>query len=242
MNQIETKVFTSEIKEINGRSVTGIASVFGNKDSYNDIVHLGSFTKTIQQRSKFFRHLWQHDFWSPPIAVIKGIREVGKDELPEQLQAIEEVEGGLEVTREYLDTPRGNEVLEGIKQGAINEMSFAFDTIKYDFEEDEETEQTIRHIREVRLWETSDVLWGANPLTVGSRSSLGRLEHSIKDVMAVLEWLSDERVQQLQNIKTKIRAEEGLVESDLDPFPSDIQERILKARINIAKLETEGLR
>ena len=39
------------------------------------------------------------------------------------------------VTRTYLDTPRANEVLAGLKAGAIAEMSYAYDVTKWDYEE-----------------------------------------------------------------------------------------------------------
>ena len=175
---MEYKSFPSVVKAIEGRRVTGIASVFGNIDSYSDIVHNGSFKKTIKERRSRFRHMWQHDFYSPPIAKITNIQEIGKEDLPDQLRKIDEVTGGLEVEREYLTSQRADEVFQGIVAGALNEMSFAFEPTKYDYEEfsKERNGKTstflVRHIREVRLWETSDVNWGANPLTVGSKCAI----------------------------------------------------------------------
>lgn len=172
----EFKSLPGATKKVEGRTVTGIFSVFGNRDEYNDVVHPGAFAKTIMERGKRVFHLWQHDFSSPPIARIVALREVGRDELPaEVLMRAPEARGGCEVTREYLDTPRAAEVLESLKDGIPLEMSFAFDITKYDFEElpdaKYEWEQQ-RNIREVRLYETSDVLWGANSATVASKSAL----------------------------------------------------------------------
>jgi hypothetical protein len=61
----------------------------------------------------------------PPIARIDEITEVNKSELPDQIRAeFPEATGGLQVKRTYLNTERGNEVLEALKTGALNEMSF----------------------------------------------------------------------------------------------------------------------
>jgi len=171
MDKLERKYIPQFTKAIEGRTVTGIASVFGNIDSYGDIMHPGSFTKTIKEGMRRVRHLWQHDTFAPPIAAIKGMREVGMEELPEQVRdEFPDAIGGLEVSREYLNTERGNEVLEGIRSGAINEMSFGFNPVKEDFEDVDG--RAVRNIREVRLWDTSDVNWGANPATAASKSPL----------------------------------------------------------------------
>lgn len=173
----EMKAGPHYVKAIDGRTVTGIFSVQGNKDSYGDILHPGCFAKTFMERGPKVLHLWQHEFWSPPIAVVRTLRELRRDELPpEMLSAYPEALGGAEVTREYLDTPRANEVLENIRKDVPLQMSFGFDPLRYDFEEDPESEWgMIRHVREVRLWETSDVLWGANSATMATRMPLDML-------------------------------------------------------------------
>jgi len=83
------------------------------------------------------------------------------------------VTGGLLVAREYLETERGNEVLAGIRAGAINEMSFAYDMVKCDFEEVEDDAKglvMVRNLRECKLYDTSDVVFGMNPATVASKA------------------------------------------------------------------------
>jgi phage head maturation protease len=102
---MEYKAFHS-VNKISGRTVTGIAAVFGNVDAYNDRIHPGAFTKTINENMRRVRFLWQHDATQPPIARIDAVREVSKDELPDALRGADGVIGGLEVTRTYLETPR----------------------------------------------------------------------------------------------------------------------------------------
>lgn len=170
------KSVPQHIKEISGRSVTGVFSVMGNLDSYNDRIWPGAFLTTFSQRGSKALFLWQHSFDQPPIAKITNLREIGRDELPPAvLEAAPDATGGAEVTREYLDTPRGNEVLALLKSEVPLQMSFGYDAVRYDYEEDPNAKyewEKIRNLRELRLWEVSDVLWGANEATVAAKAML----------------------------------------------------------------------
>lgn len=226
----ELKVGPLYVKAVDpqARTATGIYSVFGNRDTVGDVVWPGAFSKTIQERGPTILHLWRHDDGAPPIAKITAIREVGSGELPDAVKsAAPDATGGLEVTRAYLPTPRGEEVLAALSAGIALQGSFAFDPIKADFVNAQTGEAiplgrmmggmseweiydglaagTItRNLREVRLWETSDVNWGANEATVAAKSRrdlaalwaelLGELKalksgarHSAADVKALNE-------------------------------------------------------
>lgn len=164
----EYKSLPNAIKAVDDRTVVGIASVFGNVDSYGDVIWPGAYSKTLQERGGKLKHFWSHLWDTPPIAKVIGAREVGREELPQAvLDMAPNALGGLEVTREYLDTDRANEVLTGIKAGTITEMSIGYDAIKFDFEEREN--ERVRNLREVKLYETSDVVWGANDATTTSK-------------------------------------------------------------------------
>lgn len=153
--------------QIEDRTVKGFASVFGNVDDGGDIVHPGAFTKTLNEGMARLRFLWQHDTDAPPTAAIKSAREVKRDELPTEVKSkFPQAVGGLLVEREYLDTPRANEVLAGYKAGIAFEMSFGYETIKSDFSTVADTRA--RNLRELKGYEFSDVLWGMNPATVGA--------------------------------------------------------------------------
>lgn len=170
---MEYKVLVAQPKIVDGRTVTGFAAVTGNIDTGMDRIFKGAFKKTLKENGKRVRHLWMHDPFQPPTAVIKELAEVGREDLPEEITKDNpEVTGGLQVVREYLDTPRGNEILSGIKAGAIGEMSFAYDPVKFDFEEIKEGEKQgrmVRNLKEIRVWDTSDVTWGMNELTVAAK-------------------------------------------------------------------------
>jgi HK97 family phage prohead protease len=182
------------VKDIgeDGRTVTGFAAVFGNIDHGADRLHRGAFRKTLQERQGQIKHLWQHDMWQPPIALVKEVSEVGREELPETVQVKwPEASGGLRVVRRYLDTPRGNEILAGVVSGALTEMSFGYDPVKFDFEDvpgdTMHPPLKVRNLREVKLYETSDVLWGMNGATVASKGiefGLTQLERMADSMMA----------------------------------------------------------
>lgn len=150
------------------RTVTTLFSVFGNIDSYSDRVMPGAFAQTFAQRGSKVLHLWQHDFFSPPIAVVKSLREIGRDELPADVQRdYPEAQGGAEAVSQFLTSPRASEVFDALAAGAPLEASFGYDVVDAYFTE--EDDRFIRNIREVRLWELSTVLWGANPAARGSK-------------------------------------------------------------------------
>ena len=188
VKRMERKAAPQVIEQIEGRTVTGIASVIGIVDDGGDLVEPGAFRKTIAERSHRFRWLWQHDDKQPPIAVIESVEEVGRDALPpEILESYPEAKGGLRVTRRYLDTPRANEVLEAIKAGAVDELSYGYDAVRAAPGNGLTVggRKARRRLQEVRLWEFSDVNWGMNPATTNTDIKAARPE----EAKAMMEWL-----------------------------------------------------
>lgn len=151
-----------------GRSRTGIAAVFGNIDQGDDRIHLGAFKRTINKDAGIrHKHLWGHDWSHPPIAAIKQLREVGRNELPQEvLDYAPEATGGLLVEREYFKSDLCDLVLQGIDAGAM-EMSIGYDAkqIEYTQETKDGEEIRVRELKEVQLLETSDVPFGMNAAT-----------------------------------------------------------------------------
>lgn len=168
---MEVKSLPQFTKSIDGRTVTGIFAVHGNVDDGGDRSWPGTFSNAAMNGRDRTRFLWQHDASAPPVATIKSIREVPRPELPQSvLGYAPDATGGAEVTREYLNTPRGDEVLAAIQAGAVEEMSYGFDVTRYDFEETDGKQ--IRNIREVKLYDISDVNWGMNAATTGVKRLL----------------------------------------------------------------------
>lgn len=131
-----------EIKAINeDGSFSGYGSVFGVKDSYDEIVAPGAFTESIQGRMPSL--LWQHRS-SEPIGVYTLVKEDGVGLY---------VEGQL-----ALKTVRGAEAYELMKLGAISGMSIGF----YTREDSYDNVTGIRTLKKVDLWEVSLVTFPAN--------------------------------------------------------------------------------
>lgn len=186
------------VVQVEDRTVTGFASIFGNVDFAGDIVHPGAFTKTLNEQRGSIKHLWNHGqegweyFCTPPIAKILEIKEVSRAELPESvLSKAPEATGGLLVKREYLATSRGDEVLAGLKAGTGLEMSFGYDVVKYDTEllnAGKSDERHVWHLRELRLYDTSDVNFGMNPATVADGSKSAFFSDRVGEFIEFLEW------------------------------------------------------
>lgn len=174
---MEYKSMPYAVKEIQDRTVIGIAAVHGNVDSGGDKSWPGSFADiTVDGRMRAV-FLWMHDSSSPPTAAINYVKEVPRASLPQKVLAYApEATGGVEVSRTYLETERGNEILTNLRAGALNEMSYAYDAIQYDFEDIDG--QTVRNLRKVEIFDFSDVAWGMNPATVGVKGRPFQIEHA----------------------------------------------------------------
>ena len=195
------------------RTVTGIFAVHGNVDAGDgwtarDRSHPGLFGDFLvdgRDRAKF---LWQHRSQDPPIATIDRLFEISAADLPPAVKAYApDATGGVGVTRTYLDTPRANEVLAGLMASAINEMSYAYEVTRWDFEEPKDGALPIRNIYEAKLFDVSDVNWGMNPATSadGAKTGLPLNDHHAAVLAAV--GVYQKRLAAL----SELRAKEGRV-------------------------------
>jgi len=160
----------TEIDETQG-IVTAIFAVMGNVDSGGDRIHPGAFTKTFAERGSRVRILDHHNTFSVRDAIAKPLRlrEVGASDLPpEALSKFPEATGGAELTAKFmLDDDASMAIFRRIKEGVVNEWSFGYDPLDFDYSKEEVDGQdvTVRNLRTLRLWEVSPVLWGMNEAT-----------------------------------------------------------------------------
>jgi len=147
---LEYKNFTAEIKDIDAKSmtVTGYWSKFGNVDYDDDIIAAGAATKTIAERgpmgSNEIFFLNQHN-WSQPH---------GK---PSVLEAQEK---GIYFESKVAPTSYGKDAIILYQEGIVVQHSIGFSTVKADYDK-----QGVRTIKEIKLYEGSNVTLGANPDT-----------------------------------------------------------------------------
>ena len=170
----ETKTFPGYVLKADKDSgiVDAYVSIMGivDDDRPPDLIEQGAFSKTIQERGPAglnkIRVLWQHA-WNNVIGLPIVIAEHDRNQLPaDVLERYPEATGGLFTRTQFvLDVQQGREAFALYKAGAMSEWSIGFDTINYEWIQDED-ENEYRILKELRLWEYSPVTWGANPATV----------------------------------------------------------------------------
>ena len=188
---METKAFPFEMKaDLNNGEFEGHCSVFGNIDSYNDVVCHGAFTKTINENKNRIKILWQHDIYEP----------IGKP------VEIYEDSKGLYVKGKISMTDVGQKAMILMRDGVITEMSIGYDTVKYDLDK----LTGIRNLREVKLWEFSCVTFAAN-----SAATIQNVKRNkILDELKVGRMISNANRSKIQTV---IDALVALLEDELEP-------------------------
>lgn len=122
---------------------TGHASVFNGIDSFRDMVEPGAFKKTLKE-NKQFPLLFSHDTMQP-IGIIRG-EEDGKGLA---------VEGDLN-----MEVASAREKRALVKQGALKGLSIGYESVPG--KDDYDPVEKVRHLREIKLWEVSLVVFHAD--------------------------------------------------------------------------------
>lgn len=140
----EYKAFKFELENSDeSGEFSGYAAVFGNRDSGDDIIEKGAFSKTIREDFDRIKILALHnDCWLP----------VGR---PLELR---ENERGLFIRGKISDTSMGRDIKTLLRDGVLTELSIGYDAVSFDFDKDD----GVRHLKEIRLWEVSIVTWAMN--------------------------------------------------------------------------------
>ena len=172
-NKMITKIFPSFTKSLDAETgiVEAYVSVFGimDQDDPPDIIELGAFAKTIQERgpagARKIRVLHQHT-WKDVIGMPLALVEHTRDMLPPELLALfPAATGGLFARTQFaMDVQLGRETYALYKMGAMDEWSIGFDYIQSEFVRVDGVEARLN--KELKLWEYSPVTWGCNQATV----------------------------------------------------------------------------
>ncbi len=171
---LEKKYYTAplEIKAIENKdgigTFKGYGSIFGNVDSYGDVVMPGAFTQSLQKRKPIL--LWQHDT-DCPIGVITNAYEDAKGLV---------IEGTIET-----ESDDGKRYYNLLKMDALRGLSIGYNTTKYHVVEIDD--KTTYYLDEVELWEVSLVTFPANELaTVTDVKSLENI-NTVGDIEQLLK-------------------------------------------------------
>jgi HK97 family phage prohead protease len=137
--------------EPESRTVKACWSRIGNVDLDNDIIVAEAFTKTIKERGPKGKNM----IWSLVDHKADMAHTLGK---PKELY----IEGDMLVAvTDLIETECGEDAIKLYEAGLINQHSIGFSTLKSDVNQ----KTGVRTITELKLYEGSAVLWGANPET-----------------------------------------------------------------------------
>lgn len=153
MSKIENKSYNDMILDIEpeSRTVKACWSRIGNVDLDNDIIVAEAFTKTIKERGPKGKNM----IWSLVDHKADMAHTLGK---PKELY----IEGDMLVAvTDLIETECGEDAIKLYEAGLINQHSIGFSTLKSDVNQ----KTGVRTITELKLYEGSAVLWGANPET-----------------------------------------------------------------------------
>lgn len=172
------------------------ASVFGNKDSYGDVVQPGAFTKTLAE--------WESK--GAPIPLLWGHNMADPDFNLGLILDASEDERGLKVHAQLdMESPKSEQVYRLLKSGRVSQMSFAYAITDGEWVEPvgegKSYEDAYYSLKELDLYEVSVVPIGANQETEilavksaahslqakAGRALSSKNENTIRDVVDQLE-------------------------------------------------------
>ena len=142
------------------RRVKAVWARCGNIDLDNDIIVPEAFTKTLAERGPMGKNL----IWSLVDHCADMNNAIGK---PEQIYVENDM---LIAITPIVETEKGEDIIKLYEAGLINQHSIGFSTIKSNVDK-----EGVRTITELKLYEGSAVLWGANPETptLGFKGEMG---------------------------------------------------------------------
>lgn len=160
---------------------SGYGAIFGNVDSYGDVIEKGAFRETLRE--------WEQRGKLPPMLLQHGGGWLGgaDDLLPVgKWLSMEENSKGLKVEGELfaLNTERGTYLYEGLKAGALDGLSIGYKAKKYKVGT-KPTEPT-RTLQEVDLVELSIVTFPAN-----DKARVGNVKSAEIDAIKTLSDAED---------------------------------------------------
>lgn len=131
-----------------------LVSVFGNKDSYGDVVMPGAFTQTLAD--------WKAS--GDPIPVYWSHRMDDPDyNIGHVITAVETGDGLVVTAQLDLDSPKAAQVYRLLKSRRVTQFSFAYDVI--DGVPAQRDGEDVYELRTLKLYEIGPTPIGANPDT-----------------------------------------------------------------------------
>jgi HK97 family phage prohead protease len=176
--QLKRIVTPFEVKGVNAtdRTFEGLAATY-DLDLGGDIIHPGAFAKTLA--------LWKSGAFAVPLIDNHGYSSAIRNVVGSMVEA-EEQEKGLWAKFEVDEDADGDKLIRHITRKRINGLSIGYEAVA-----PERDDIGIRHLKEVKLFEVSAVIWPMNPNATFDTDSVS--------VKSLFEGLTDEQ-------KTELRA------------------------------------
>ena len=192
------------------------ASVFGNVDSYGDVVVKGAFANTLaewrQRKDRTIPLLYGHNM-SDPNMNVGAVLDAEEDDR------------GLKILAQFDDDAMAQKVYRLVKAGRIAELSFAFDTIKSALLDDPDRPDAFRELQELKLYEVSVVPIGANSETevlAIKAAAVGMTQ--VAEAVKAGRTLSKANESSIRSALEGISAAKDALEKVLPPDPEDDDE------------------
>ena len=229
MKTINIKAFGGHIKDVDtkGRTVTGYFATWGFTpdglpvpDSDGDVIMKGAFSKTLAQNgpgaTNRIWHLFNHDTGKP----------ISKPSV------LTEDDKGLYFETRFPDTHLANDILKLYEKGDITEHSIGYNVIQA------RDEGNYRLLQEIRLWEGSSVLWGANENTptTGIKAEEFQVKTNLLNELLRNGELSDETFEMIEKLLKDIRAMKDSGKTDPEPETKEATGDPEAMKLNFYKL------
>ena len=204
----ETRIFSAPVEVREASDAT--ATIAGSGAVFNVEYPVGEFTESVDPHAFNRTVKAQRDLavvWSHDADRVLGTRESGTARF-----AIDDNGLNYEADLDLLD-PDGLSAYRKITTGKVRQSSFSFEVVrdKWQTRDDAPPHRTLT---EVRLWECSPVLWGANPATA---VDMKRAVHSF----AESRGLSGESIDSIDAVLAAERSTEPQAEATTETHESD---------------------
>lgn len=214
---MEHKIFgLSEIKFAEGADVaqmefSGYGAVFGNVDSYGDVISPGAFSDTISNAKKTGR-------WPAMLSQHGAMGLTSEDMTPVGIWTDMHEDGvGLKMTGIFADTQRGTELYKLAKmkpRPAIDGLSIGY--IAKDFVMRSKAEDPRRTLKRIDLIETSLVTFPANGMarvsavkSIEQLETLSDIERHLREVFGASKTEALAMVSRIKNVVRRSESEDN---------------------------------
>lgn len=227
--EIKQKTIPLELKSLDkDGEFSGYGSIFGNKDSYSDIVMPGAFAKTLSEcEPKDVKLLWQHDS-RQPIGVYKEVREDSK---------------GLYVKGQLCidDVPKAKEAYGLLKMGAISGLSIGYmpnaNGANYS------SADNVTYLTSLKLYEVSLVTFPANVrANVESVKDFNDARKNVRDFENFLRDVGKYSKSEAKRIASRCFNLRDAEDANLEEDEEDEQCKQLLAKLSASILELNLLK